>query len=115
MTDKADKALLPAGLSDVLAPDAAFEASVLERLMACFAGHGYDRVEPPLIEFEECLLTGLGEGMGEQTFRIMDPESHKMMGVRADMTPQIARIAAARLSKTPRPLRLSYAGDVLRV
>lgn len=115
MTDKADKALLPAGLSDVLAPHAAFEASVLERLMAYFAGHGYDRVEPPLIEFEECLLTGIGEGMGEQTFRIMDPESHKMMGVRADMTPQIARIAAARLSKTPRPLRLSYAGDVLRV
>jgi len=115
MTEKADKALLPAGLSDVLAPDAAFEASILERLMACFAGHGYDRVEPPLIEFEECLLTGLGEGMGEQTFRIMDPESHKMMGVRADMTPQIARIAAARLSKIPRPLRLSYAGDVLRV
>ncbi len=115
MTDKADKALLPAGLSDVLAPDAAFEASVLERLMSWFAGHGYDRVEPPLIEFEDGLLTGLGEGLGAETFRLMDPESQKMMGVRADMTPQIARIAAARLSKAPRPLRLSYAGNVLRV
>lgn len=115
MTDKPDKALLPAGFSDVLAPHAAFEAAVLERLMAWFAGHGYERVEPPLIEFEECLLTGLGEGLGGQTFRLMDPESRKMMGVRADMTPQIARIAAARLSNFPRPLRLSYAGHVLRV
>ena len=59
MTNKADKALLPAGMSDVLAPDAAFEASVLDRLLADFAGHGYDRVEPPLIEFEESLLTGI--------------------------------------------------------
>ena len=53
MTDKADKALLPAGMSDVLAPDAGFEAAVLEQLLAWFAGYGYDRVEPPLIEFEE--------------------------------------------------------------
>ena len=115
MTDKTDKGLLPAGLSDVLAPDAAFEASVLERLLADFAAHGYDRVAPPLIEFEDSLLTGIGAGVAEQTFRLMDPVSQKMMGVRADMTPQVARIAARRLSKAPRPLRLSYAGQVLRV
>jgi len=115
MTDKADKALLPAGLSDVLAPDAAFEASVLERLLSWFSGHGYDRVAPPLIEFEEGLLTGIGSGLTEQTFRLMDPESQKMMAVRADMTPQVARIASARLGQAPRPLRLSYAGQVLRV
>ncbi len=115
MTDKADKALLPAGMSDVLAPDAGFEAAVLGQLLAWFAGYGYDRVEPPLIEFEEALLTGIGAGLTEQTFRVMDPESQRMMGVRADMTPQVARIAAARLAKSPRPLRLSYAGQVLRV
>ena len=115
MTDKADKALLPAGMSDVLAPHAQFEASVLEQLMEWFAGHGYDRVAPPLIEFEEALLTGIGAGLAGQTFRLMDLESQRMMGVRADMTPQIARIAAARLAKSPRPLRLSYAGSVLRV
>jgi ATP phosphoribosyltransferase regulatory subunit len=115
MTDNTDKGLLPAGLSDVLAPDAAFEASVLERLLADLAAHGFDRVAPPLIEFEDSLLTGIGAGLAEQTFRLMDPESQKMMGVRADMTPQVARIAARRLSKAPRPLRLSYAGQVLRV
>ena len=115
MTDKSDKALLPAGMSDVLAPDAAFEASVLDRLLADFSGHGYDRVEPPLIEFEESLLTGIGAGLAEQTFRLMDPVSQKMMGVRADMTPQVARIASTRMINAPRPLRLSYAGQVLRV
>ncbi len=115
MSDKVEKALLPAGMSDVLAPDAAFEASVLDRLLAEFSQHGYDRVKPPLIEFEESLLGGIGAGLAEQTFRLMDPDSQKMMALRADMTPQIARMAAARLAKTPRPLRLSYAGQILRV
>ncbi|HEX9701446.1 MAG TPA: ATP phosphoribosyltransferase regulatory subunit [Rhodospirillales bacterium] len=115
MIESAEKALLPAGMSDVLAPDAAFEAAALERLMTWFARHGYDRVKPPLIEFETGLLTGMGAGLGGQTFRLMDPVSQKMMGVRADITPQIARIARARLKHAPRPLRLGYAGDVLRV
>ena len=115
MTDFSDKALLPAGFSDVLAPDADFEALVLNRLLRCFSGHGYDRVKPPLIEFEDGLLTGIGAGLAEQTFRLMDPESQRMMAVRADITPQVARIAQARLAKAPRPLRLSYAGQVLRV
>ncbi len=115
MSDKEEKALLPAGMSDMLAPDAAFEASVLDRLLAEFSGHGYERVKPPLIEFEESLLDGIGAGLAEQTFRLMDPDSQKMMAVRADMTPQVARIATARLARAPRPLRLSYAGQILRV
>src|SRR5260370_2361946 len=53
--------------------------------------------------------------MASETFRMMDPLSHRMIGVRADMTPQVARIAATRLAHKPRPLRLSYAGQVLRV
>jgi ATP phosphoribosyltransferase regulatory subunit len=115
MTETAERALLPAGMSDVLAPEAAFEAAAIERLMTWFARHGYDRVKPPLIEFEMGLLTGIGAGLTGQTFRLMDPVSQKMMGVRADITPQIARIASARLRHAPRPLRLGYAGDVLRV
>src|SRR6185437_4377588 len=79
------------------------------------ASHGYERVKPPLVEFEETLLSGAGTAMASDTFRIMDPISHRMIGVRADMTPQVARIAATRLSHKPRPLRLSYAGKVLRV
>ena len=65
--------------------------------MATLAAHGYERVKPPLVEFEETLLSGAGSAMASDTFRMMDPISHRMVGVRADMTPQIARIAATRL------------------
>ena len=108
-------ALLPAGMSDVLSPDAAFESQVLEKLNGIFSMYGYEKVKPPLIEFEESLLGSIGKAMEGQTFRIMDPISQRMMGVRADITPQIARIASTRLKKISRPLRLSYAGEVLRV
>lgn len=115
MTEYERNALLPAGLRDVLPHDAAFEAAIVEKLVAVFAARGYDRVKPPLIEFEDSLLAGAGVAVASQTFRLMDPVSQRMMGVRADITPQIARIAKSRLAGSPRPLRLSYAGDVLRV
>jgi ATP phosphoribosyltransferase regulatory subunit len=108
-------ALLPAGLRDLLPPDAETEASAVEALMTVFAAHGYQRVKPPLLEFEESLLAGSGAAVADQTFRIMDPDSHRMMGLRADTTPQIGRIATTRLAQAPRPLRLSYAGQCLRV
>ncbi len=114
MNDDASRALLPNGLSDMLPPDAAFEADVITRLMSCFARQGYERVKPPLIEFEESLLGG-DSSMAAQTFRVMDPLSQRMMGVRADMTIQVGRIATSRLAKMPRPLRLCYSGQVLRV
>jgi ATP phosphoribosyltransferase regulatory subunit len=108
-------ALLPAGLRDLLPPEAANEAASVEAIMEIFASHGYERVKPPLLEFEDSLLAGSGAAVAEQTFRLMDPESQRMMGVRADTTPQVARIATTRLSAAPRPLRLSYAGQCLRV
>src|SRR5579875_1481419 len=108
-------ALLPAGLRDLLPPDAETEARAVEAIMAAFAVHGYQRVKPPLLEFEDSLLAGAGADLADQTFRLMDPESRRMMGLRADMTPQVARIAATRLAGVPRPLRLSYAGQCLRV
>jgi ATP phosphoribosyltransferase regulatory subunit len=115
LSRSAETALLPAGLQDVLPPDAAHEAATVERLMANFAGHGYQRVKPPLVEYEESLLSGPGAAMAKRSFRLMDPVSHRMLAVRADMTLQVARIAATRLSRQARPLRLSYAGQVLRV
>ena len=114
-TSQQEKSLLPAGLRDVLPPEADYAADVVERLRTCFAGHGYRQVKPPLIEFEASLLDGAGVDMAGETFRLMDPVSQGMMGVRADITPQIARIATTRLKNAPRPLRLTYAGDVLRV
>ena len=115
MSEPLHHALLPAGLPDVLPPEAVHEAVLVGRLMKAFAGHGYQRVKPPLVEFEESLLSGTGAGLAKQTFRVMDPASQRMMAIRPDMTPQVARIATTRLVHVARPLRLSYAGQVLRV
>jgi len=115
MSEEATKGLLPAGLRDLLPPEAAHEARLSASLLATLAAFGYERVSPPLVEFEDGLLSGLGAATAGDTFRLMDPVSQRMMGVRADMTPQIARLATTRLASAPRPLRLSYAGEVLRV
>ena len=113
--DLPNPALLPAGLADLLPPEAEREAALVEAMMGVFAAHGYERVKPPLLEFEDSLLAGSGAAVAEQTFRLMDPVSQRMMGLRADTTPQVARIAATRLGAQARPLRLCYAGQVLRV
>ncbi len=115
MTDPAETALLPAGLQDLLPPDAEREAAVLEQLVSSFAASGYERIKPPLMEFEDTLLSGAGRAVARESFRLMDPVSQRMMALRADMTPQVARIAATRLASAPRPLRLCYGGQVLRV
>src|ERR1700687_4502673 len=110
MNDMPHPALLPAGIYDLLPPEAQIEAAVTARLMGVLDDYGYERVKPPLVEFEKTLLSGAGTAMANDTFRTMDPISHRMIGVRADMTPQVARIAATRLSHWPRALRLRYAG-----
>jgi ATP phosphoribosyltransferase regulatory subunit len=115
MTETASKPLLPEGLRDMLPPDAAFESDAIDGLKRSFAANGYAHVKPPLAEFEETLLSGVGTAMGERIFRMLDPVSNRTLGIRADITTQVARIAATRLAKNPRPLRLMYAGQVLRV
>jgi len=113
--DNNHRGLLPAGLADLLPPDAAREARAVDAAIERFAAFGYERVKPPLVEFEESLLGGPGAALASQTFRLMDPVSQRMMGVRPDMTVQVARIAVTRLKHEPRPLRLSYGGNVIRV
>jgi ATP phosphoribosyltransferase regulatory subunit len=115
MTEQPSKALLPPGMNDILPPDAAFETRMVERLLSVFRASGYEQVKAPLVEFEDSLLGGAGAAMTTQTFRLMDPVSQAMLGLRADMTLQVARIATTRLANEPRPLRLSYAGQVLQV
>ena len=80
-------------MNDILPPDAAFEARTVERLLTVFKASGYEQVKPPLVEFEDSLLGGAGAAMTQQTFRLMDPVSQAMLGLRADMTLQVARIA----------------------
>ena len=113
---RAPSALLPAGLQDVLYPQAQDDAKASEIIMDSLASFGYARVQPPLVEFEDSLLGDrLGAALSDKTFRLLDPLSHKMMALRADMTAQIARISGSRLAHLPRPLRLSYCGAVMRV
>ncbi|MHA1539715.1 MAG: ATP phosphoribosyltransferase regulatory subunit [Alphaproteobacteria bacterium] len=109
------KALLPTGFQDRLPPYACIKRRWQDTILSYFSSCGYDYVEPPFLEFEKTLLKEAGDDMARQTFRLMDPVSQEMMGVRTDMTTQVARIAASRLADAPRPLRLSYAGNVLRV
>jgi ATP phosphoribosyltransferase regulatory subunit len=115
MDDGLHPALLPQGLRDLLPPEAAWEADAVAQLTAVLTRHGYERVKPPLAEYEDNLLSGTGAAMAKETFRVMDPISQRMIGLRADMTPQVARIAETRMKHWPRPLRLFYAGQVLRV
>lgn len=113
---KKNTALLPAGFEDLLPPDAHREYEAIATLMGVFRAFGYERVKPPLAEFEEGLLTsGPGAALSADTFRLMDPLSQRMMALRSDITAQIARIAQQRLGSAPRPLRLTYANDVLRM
>lgn len=115
MNEPNETALLPEGLHDSLVGDASRERKVVEKLLTSFSAHGYDLILPPLVEFEESLLLGPGKAQSRNMFRLLDPASQRMMGVRTDMTGQVARISHTRLGNVPRPLRLSYAGDVLRI
>jgi ATP phosphoribosyltransferase regulatory subunit len=108
-------ALLPAGFHDLLFPEAGAQADIVEKLSKYFESFGYFMVSPPVVEFEESLFAGAGKALENRTFRLLDPLSHQMMGVRADITVQVARIATTRLKNEPLPLRLSYAGDVFRI
>lgn len=107
-------ALLPPGLQDILPPKAEQESACVETMMKYFGSLGYERVKPPLVEFESSMLSGSGVSLSEQTFRLFDPFSHQNLVLRSDTTLQVARIAKSRLAKIARPLRLSYAGQVLR-
>jgi ATP phosphoribosyltransferase regulatory subunit len=104
---------LPDGISEAL-PDEAERLEQLRRsLLDLYATWGYRLVMPPLVEFMESLSTGHGTHLDVQTFKLTDQLSGRMMGVRADMTPQVARIDAHKL-KTDQPNRLCYIGSVLR-
>jgi ATP phosphoribosyltransferase regulatory subunit len=105
--------LLPEGIEEVL-PEGAWRLELLRRrLLDLFGTWGYELVLPPFIEYLESLLTGTGNDLDLQTFKLTDQLSGRMMGVRADMTPQVARIDAHHL-KRETPTRLCYLGTVLR-
>jgi ATP phosphoribosyltransferase regulatory subunit len=110
-----DPDLLPEGLADRLPPRAAEAMRVTRAMVDAMAAHGYDPVQPPLVEFERSLAARMAGVRKNRMVRFTDPVSLRSLAVRADMTVQVGRIAATGMGDVPRPLRLSYAGQVLRI
>lgn len=108
-------ALLPQGFRDRLPPQADAAARFEDAVLGVARGHGYERVDPPLAEFEAGLADRLGGEGTRGAVRFVDPISQRGLAIRPDITAQVGRIAAGRLARNPRPLRLSYAGPVLRL
>ncbi|QKI89071.1 ATP phosphoribosyltransferase regulatory subunit [Thiomicrorhabdus xiamenensis] len=104
----------PEGLEDLLPPQAQKLEFYRRQLIDGFHLSGYDLVLPPLAEFTDSLLTGTARHMAIDTCRFTDQESGRMMGVRADMTPQVARIVSNRLKAQGEISRLCYVGEVLK-
>jgi ATP phosphoribosyltransferase regulatory subunit len=107
------KWVLPEYIDDILPAEAERIEALRRTLLDHFREHGYRLVQPPLVEHLESLLTGTGHDLELQTFKVIDPLSGRLLGVRADMTPQVARIDAHLLNE-PGVTRLCYAGSVLR-
>ena len=110
---KSDRWLLPEGIDELLPREAQVLETLRRRLLDLYDTWGYDMVIPPFVEYVESLLTGVGSDLDVQTFKLIDQRNGRLMGVRADMTPQVARIDAHRL-RHDAPTRLCYIGTVLR-
>ncbi|OZA91656.1 MAG: ATP phosphoribosyltransferase regulatory subunit, partial [Erythrobacter sp. 34-65-8] len=104
--------LLPEGLSDRLPREAAIATRAMRAILGAMDAHGYDRVRPPLVEFEKSMAERMNGISPRRMFRFVDPSSLRTLALRSDMTVQVGRIAATSLAGAPRPLRLCYAGEV---
>ncbi|ORU93909.1 MAG: ATP phosphoribosyltransferase regulatory subunit [Cycloclasticus sp. symbiont of Bathymodiolus heckerae] len=105
--------MLPEGIEALLPSDAARLETMRGELLGLFQSWGYQYVIPPMVEFLDTLLTGTGSELELQTFNLTDQISGKALGVRADMTPQVARMASHHIYKDA-PVRLCYLGSVLQ-
>jgi ATP phosphoribosyltransferase regulatory subunit len=104
--------LLPEYMEDILPGEAQQIERLRRRILDLFRAHGYELVMPPLLEYLDSLLTGTGHDLDLQTFKLVDQLSGRMLGVRADITPQVARIDAHLLNRRG-VTRLCYCGSVL--
>ena len=110
--NQADRWLLPDGIEELLPPEAKQLETMRRTLLDTFSNWGYELVVPPQLEFLESLLTGVGRDLNLHTFKVTDQLTGRLMGVSADITPQVARIDAHSWAKEG-VNRLSYCGSVL--
>lgn len=104
--------LLPEGIEDLLPGEAWHVETLRRRILDEFVGHDYEFVMPPMLEYVDSLLTGTGRDMDLRTFKLVDQLSGRTLGIRADITPQVARIDAHLLNREG-VTRLCYCGSVL--
>src|SRR5258708_15385218 len=106
------KGIRPEYVEDILPGEASRIESLRKKILDLFFENGFELVIPPLLEYMDSLLTGTGHDLDVRTFKVVDQYSGKMMGVRADITPQVARIDAHLLNRKG-VTRLCYCGSVL--
>lgn len=113
--------LLAEGFRDQLPADTKLQETLLQHFSDFFSRHNYQKVNPPLLEFETTLraekpgIDNLDDRVaGQSMFRLTDPLSQRVLAVRSDITVQIARLADSQLAQWPKPLRLHYAGPIIR-
>ena len=106
------KWLLPEYIDDVLPAEAARVERLRRRILDLFFSHGYELVIPPMLEYLDSLLTGTGRDLDLRTFKLVDQLSGRLLGLRADITPQVTRIDAHLLNRQG-VTRLCYSGTVL--
>ena len=104
--------LLPEYIEDILPTEALRVERLRRRILDLFRTHGYELVMPPMLEYLESLLTGTGHDLDLRTFKLVDQLSGRLLGLRADITPQVARIDAHLLNREG-VTRLCYAGSVV--
>ena len=104
--------LLPEGISDVLPSEARFLEQLRRAALDLYRSYGYELVVPPLLEYTDSLLTGVGADLDLRTLKLVDQVSGRLLGLRADITPQVARIDAHILNRAG-VVRLCYAASVL--
>lgn len=104
---------LPEHIADILPERARQLESIKERVLSQFRVHGYELVHPPLMEYSQSLLTHIDNGLSLKTIRVADQISGRQLGIRADITPQVARIDAHLLAHNHGINRLCYSGSVL--
>lgn len=105
---------LPHGVRDILPEEARKIGSVESALLDTFEKYGFEKVITPLLEYVEVLSLGMGENLKERVLKFIDPSTGRVVAIRPDVTPQIARVVATRMRDFPLPLKLCYNENVLR-
>lgn len=105
---------LPQGVRDILPVEAAKIGAAEAGILSVFAGYGFQKILTPLLEYVDVLSLGMGANLKDRVLKFIDPSTGRVVAIRPDITPQIARVAATRMREHPLPLKLCYNESVLR-